>query len=311
MNKGPDSTQCCRGNLPLGMLDLRGNMNKFVALSILPLIAACSSSNSSGGTPAPTPAPGVSAEFIETRTPSGTVVSKSTVFDEPIATFDSGTRTNTSYTTMTGLSDGTDEINDRGLTAYGKMAYTNEVQVQTAAQGYSVKMDRVSGNNGGLAAVYRLYDPNDNLIAIETFNGTGTPNAVVGSVAYYGQWNGEVNGTGYEGGLVDVVVNGGTGQADLTAYFPNQAGTLIDEAAGTNTLTYDASTQTVSGTVTFTAAGSNTATATGQTVMDLTGTEIAFGGGNRAPQLLSGVAYTDTNEPFEANIGFIAGLDSN
>lgn len=212
---------------------------------------------------------------------------------------------------MTGLSNGTDIIDDRGLTSYGKMALTNEVQVQTAAQGYTVKMDRVYGNNGGLAAVYRLYDPNDNLISIETFNGTGTPNAVVGSVAYYGQWNGEVDGTSHEGGLVDVVVNGGTGQADLTAFYPNQAGTLIDEAAGTNTLTYDASTQTVSGTVTFTAAGSNTATATGQTVMDLTGTEIAFGGGNRAPQLVSGVAYTDTNEPFEANIGFIAGLDSN
>lgn len=284
-------------------------MNKFVALSILPLIAACSSSNSSGGISAPTS--GASAEFIETRTASGTVVSKSTVFDEPIATFDTGTQINSSSSTMTGLSNGTDIIDDRGLTSYGKMALTNEVQVQTAAQGYTVKMDRVYGNNGGLAAVYRLYDPNDNLISIETFNGTGTPNAVVGSVAYYGQWNGEVDGTSHEGGLVDVVINGGTGQADLTAFYPNQAGTLIDEAAGTNTLTYDASTQTVSGTVTFTAAGSNTATATGQTVMDLTGTEIAFGGGNRAPQLVSGVAYTDTNEPFEANIGFIAGLDSN
>lgn len=286
-------------------------MNKFVALSILPLIAACSSSNSSGVTPAPTPAPGVSAEFIETRTPSGTVVSKSTVFDEPIATFDSGTRISTQGGIMSGLSDGTDIIDDRGRTAYSKVALTNEVQAQTAAQGYTVKTDRVSGSNGGQAATFRLYDPNDNLIAIETFNGNGTPTAVVGSVAYYGQWNGEVNGTGYEGGLVDVVVNGGTGQADLTAHYPNQTGTLIDEAAGANTLTYNASTRTISGAVTFTAAGSNTATATGQTVMDLTGDAISFGGGNAAPQLLSGVAYTDANEPFEANIGFIAGLNTN
>jgi hypothetical protein len=286
-------------------------MNKFVALAILPLIAACSSSNSSGGTPTPTPTPSASAAFVATRTPSGSVVSKSNVFNQPIATFDSGTRISTQSSTMSGLSDGTNVINDRGLTAYGKVALTNEVQVQTAAQGYTVKSDRVFGNNGGQAATFRLYDPNDNLIAIETFNGNGTPNAVVGSVAYYGQWNGEVDGTTHEGGLVDVVVNGGTGQADLTVYYPNQAGTLIDETQGANTLTYNANSQTVSGAVTFTTTGANAATATGQTVMDLTGSAITFGGGNAAPQLLSGVAYTDANEPFEVNIGFIAGLNSN
>lgn len=284
-------------------------MKKIVMLSIMPLVAACASSNSSGGNPAP--GAGSSAAFIATRTPSGNVVSKSNVFDEPLATYNSGTHVSSNLGTLPGLADGIDIIGTRNVTAYAKFEQTNEVQVQTAAQGYTVKRDQINGNNGGFAQTYRLYDPNDNLIAIETRNGNGTPNAVVGSVAYYGQWNGEVDGTTHEGGLVDVVVNGGTGQADLTAYYPAQAGTLIDETAGANTLTYDASTQTVSGTVTFTGAGSTSATATGQTVIDLTGTEITFGGGNRAPQLLSGVAYTDTNEAFEANIGFIAGVNAN
>ncbi|CUH53065.1 hypothetical protein [Shimia marina] len=281
-------------------------MKKLVILSILPLVAACGSSNSSGS------ASPSSAGFTRAATATGTVVTKDPAFDNPRATYLAGTTDRSSNQILVGLEDGVDIIDTNGATQFSSTRIVNQGNAQTAAAGYSVTRDLVRAGPQGFAETYRLYDPNDNLIAIETASSGASTTSVVGSVGYFGQWNGEVDGNAYEQGAVNVVVNSQTGQADLVAYYPDQNARLIDEQAGANTLTYNAATQQVTGAVTFNTTGANATSATGETVMHLSGPGASFNNGvNAAPQLLSGVAHTDGGQPFEANIGFVAGLNTN
>jgi hypothetical protein len=283
--------------------DLRGNMKKYMMLTLLPLVAACSGGGTTGGT---TATPQTGQALTVRTTPMGAVVTKDAGYNDVVAVYNAaGDTPSTVNKTLPGLSNGVDVLAQQGVNRW-ETEVERTVVASIAANGHKITRDRISGIDGAMVETYRLYDPNDALVAIETRGSNAATAAVVGSVGYWGQWNGEVDGVNYEEGAVNIVVNGSTGQADLIVYDPTSAQTFINEASGSNTLTYDAASQQVTGSVVFTTA---TQSASGEALLSLAGS-TAVAGSTSAPELITGHAYTDANQPFGANIGMIGALDN-
>lgn len=169
--------------------------------------------------------------------------------------------------------------------------------------GWTVKQSQFDdtgqpGHVAGFVEMNRLYNPSGDLVAIET-TGDSASNVPTASLGYHGEWNGRIAGTDYENGYVNVVVNTGTNQADLIVYDPTSTQVFINEAAGANTLNYNAANNTVTGAVVF---DTGTQTADGQAIMRLYGDHNST---NVYEGYVAGQAYTDAGEPFDALIGVI------
>ncbi len=274
-------------------------MRTYFILPLLPLVAACSG----GGAPGTSPtAPQTAGEMIVTNTATGAVVSNDKAYDSALAVYSAaGDNPSTINKTMPGLANGENLLQRVGVSRW-ETEVDRTVVASIGANGSTVSLDRIGGVEGSFVETYRLYDPNDDLVAIESRASNATTAAVVGSVEYWGQWNGEVDGKTFEDGAVNIVVNGGTGAADLHVYHPTAKGMIIDEDG---TLTYDASSQKITGSVVF---NSDTQQANGQTLLSLAGHTQSLTNAS-APELVTGHAYTDSNQPFNANIGIIGALD--